>query len=77
MTIELSGKKQRLPEYWVGNETSPASCKSDLGILNIHSKEMFARPEAAIVHHNQAYSLVLTPKITTTGDSLRDFTPKE
>lgn len=77
MTIELSGKRPRRPEEFTGDAIYPFRCLSDLGVLYIHSKEKFSPIEVAFAFHNTAYSIVLTPKITTGDVSLRDFQPRE
>lgn len=77
MTIELRRSTPRLPEKFSGNEIIPFVCYSQLGALHIHSKESFVALEAAFVFNNEAFFFALTPKITTSDDSLRDFTPSE
>lgn len=77
MTIELNGRKSRKPTERAGDEVSPFVCKSELGIPTIHSKERFSPLAAALSEHKKAYSLIVTPKISTSDDSLRNFHPKE
>lgn len=77
MTIELSGNKPKWPAKMAGNFIFPMNCRSTLGILHIHSSEQFWHIEAAYVSHKEAYDLVVTPKITTTDDGLRNFHPTE
>lgn len=74
MTIELRGKRH----IWgQGDEILPDKCYSELGLLYIHSQEAFLTYSAALAAQNAAFSLVLTPKITTTDESLRTFDPLE
>lgn len=77
MTIELTAKKPTVPEFWAGDAVLPFSCRTELGFVYIHSSDQFLPIQAANVGHKKSYSLVLTPKITTTDESLRDFEPTE
>lgn len=83
MTIELSARKARQPKEWLvggvegGDSIYPLVCYAELGVVHIHSKELFLPTVSAYGQHNTAYSLVVTPKITTADESLRDFHPNE
>lgn len=78
MTIELSARKAKQPKEWlVGDSIFPLFCYAELGVVHIHSKEMFSPAVSAYGTHSTAYSLVLTPKIATADESLRAFHPTE
>lgn len=73
--MELSGRKPR--QTWAGNEIFPWTCEAELGILQVHTSETFLMAIASFGHRYMEYSIVLTPKITTSDERLRNFDANE
>lgn len=59
MTIELRGKKALLPLLWTNGAVIPMFCHTEIGVLFIHSQEMFLPQEAAWGKHGTSYEQIM------------------